>query len=127
MKTPDSRPDYMLHMNTNQGEYRRVLFVCTGGILRSATAAHWAAEHMGWNTRSAGVLAESVPCVSQILVRWADAIYCMEQKHFNELVTRFADDARSKVTVLNIPDCFNYRDPELQALIAAALHDEPAS
>jgi hypothetical protein len=42
--------------NKYQGKYKRVLAVCSGGLLRSPTIAHTlAAEPYNYNTRSVGI------------------------------------------------------------------------
>lgn len=120
MKVPDGR-GYMLHMNHNQGVYKKVLFVCTGGILRSATAAHWAAQHKGWNTRSCGILNESVPPISTTLVSWADVIFCLQQEHQDFVYAHYPEEVFRKCAILGIPDHFVYRDPDLINYIATAL------
>ncbi len=112
---------YEIYQNPNQGDAHRALFLCSGGILRSATAAHWAAEHKGWNTRSAGIYSVSVPPVCGVLVKWAERIYCMEDKHAEHIKLYHGAEAYAKCTVLHIPDNFCYRAPQLIEHIAFAL------
>jgi predicted protein tyrosine phosphatase len=95
-----------------QGDYKRVLFVCTGGMLRSATAAHMMAAVADWNTRNAGTMDGALPTVNEYLVAWAEAIYCMEPRHADAVSAAFPW-AVPKIKVLGIPDRFPYRDPEL--------------
>jgi predicted protein tyrosine phosphatase len=95
-----------------QGTYKRALFVCSGGMLRSATAAQWAASTLHWNTRNCGTLDCALPPPHANLIEWAQVIYCMEQCHQDALVEQFPW-ALDKMEVLDIPDRFVYRHPEL--------------
>jgi len=115
---------YMLCKNPYQGERKKALFICSGGILRSPTAAHYAASDLGWNTRSAGILPEAVPQVNHTLITWADQIFCMEEEHEQYIRLsglRLYCEVSKKIVVLDIPDDFAYRDPELVKLISAAI------
>lgn len=111
----------------NQEKYKRVLFVCSAGLLRSATAAHvFSAEPYNWNTRTAGASVEyALNPVTEALLEWADAVYCMEQDHLDDLKYIFGDIIEDLVKVrgtnfiqvLNIPDEFPYRDTQLIKLL----------
>lgn len=113
--------------NRFQGNTRKVLTVCSAGILRSPTAAHLlASEPFNFNTRSAGVSAEYafIP-VDQVLLEWADDILCMEQWQADEIkssLDAFGLGAK-EVKVLNIPDQFPYRDPKLVKLLMDQFRD----
>lgn len=123
-----------LFMNSNQmgvvrhpaqhiHKHERVLFVCAAGILRSATAAHiFSAEPYNWNTRTAGASVQfALTPITEALIMWADQIYCMEEENKEDLLNIFGNhlenvlEARGPdfIKVLNIPDNFYYRDPEL--------------
>lgn len=110
-----------IHNATNpyQGGSKRVLCVCSAGLLRSPTAALVLSQPpFNFNTRAAG-LEESyalIP-VDEVLVYWAEEIVCMTEQHRILLVTLFPD-ANSKIVVLAIPDNFRYRSPDLMKLIA---------
>src|SRR5690242_3223535 len=79
--------------NFYQGSSLKVLFLCSAGLLRSATAAHvFSAEPYNWNTRSAGVSIEyALNPVNEALLEWADAVYCMESSHLNALQNIFGE------------------------------------
>jgi predicted protein tyrosine phosphatase len=109
--------------NSSQGEAPKVLFVCTYGILRSPTAAHWAAAHKGWNTRSCGVSAAAVPPLHNNLLEWAERVYVMEQSIAEEIIAKYGGQG-DKLRVLNIPDEFSYMDRKLVALIGGILSRE---
>lgn len=107
----------------NQDTYKRVLFVCSAGLLRSATAAHvFSADPYNWNTRTAGASVEyALNPVTEALLEWADKVYCMELEHFEDLKHIFGDIIEDLVErrgndfieVLNVPDVYPYRDPLL--------------
>lgn len=110
--------EYMLSKNPFQGSFKKALFVCSGGILRSPTAAHWAAEHRGWNTRSCGTLPLAVPQISIALVDWADCIYAMDTPHYTYVMDTWGSQIHNKMACMRIADDFPYRDPDLIRRIA---------
>jgi len=57
------------------------------------------------------------------LIEWADSIYCMEDHHKDAIANRFPW-AVDKITVLNIPDIFNYRAPNLIRMLENAFAEE---
>lgn len=111
----------------HQGTQKRVLCVCTMGLLRSPTAA-WVLSNdpFNWNTRSAGVDGEALVPLSLALVDWADEFVCMEQEHRHKLekflhraAKKFYDVRipMKKVHTFNIPDEYEFRQPELVELM----------
>ena len=105
--------------NPYQGAAKKVLCVCSAGLLRSPTAAKLLAnEPFNFNTRAAGVHDYALVPVDPVLVYWADEIICMSQEHEDVLRARFKDYLKGqKVITLNIPDNFPYGDPELVQII----------
>src|SRR3990167_11372247 len=101
--------------NPCQGNYPRWLFVCSAGMLRSATAAHHFAGR-NVNTRCAGTDESAIQPIHQNTLMWADEIFVMEQEHLDKINSRF-DTRNMIIHVLGIPDRFNYRDVELIKLI----------
>jgi predicted protein tyrosine phosphatase len=104
--------------NRYQGTYKRVLCVCSAGLLRSPTAALvLSQEPYNFNTRAAGLTPEfALVPVDDVLLLWADEIVCMDRKQAVEIRNRLGDEERP-IVVLEIPDNFRYRDPELIKLI----------
>lgn len=98
--------------NPGQGNYKRVLCVCSAGLLRSPTAAVvLAQEPYNFNTRAAGLVADyALIPVDMALLAWADEIVCMTPDQEMEL-RKLAPD--KKIICLGIKDSFMYRDPEL--------------
>lgn len=97
--------------NPSQGKFKRVLCVCSAGLLRSPTAA-WVLsnEPYNFNTRSAG-LAEAFALIfaDDVLLEWADEIVCMDDHQEKVLKER----TTKPVLNLNISDDFEYRDKDL--------------
>lgn len=125
------------HPAQHSHKYKKVLFVCSAGILRSATAAHvFSAEPYNWNTRTAGMGIEfALNPVSEALILWADKIYCMEQEHLDDMKSVFGErleklikarncDDEIFIEVLNIPDIYEYRSPELIKLLKEKVKSE---
>jgi len=108
--------------NPHQGEYKRVLCVCSAGLLRSPTAAEvLSREPFNFNTRAVGIVPQfALIPIDEVLLRWSDEIVCMTPDHAEMLKQRIEEwDTKSKIVCLDIPDRFGFRDPQLQELIAA--------
>ena len=98
--------------------HRRILFVCSQNKLRSPTAEAVFSGYPGVEVDSAGLNHDAVVSISPEQIEWADLILVMEKSHRNRLTRRFRKNLIGKrVVVLNIPDDFNYMDPELVELI----------
>lgn len=105
--------------NGYQGAFERVLCVCSAGMLRSPTAA-WVLGNAPWNfnTRSCGTEDYALVPLDLGLVLWADQVVCMDERQaklVRELLNE--DGSERPVHVLNVPDNFDYRDPELVELL----------
>lgn len=106
----------IFEVNECEGDYRRVLCVCSGGVLRSATAAVVLSQPpYNCNTRAVGSEPYALIPVSQALVEWADEIVCMLPHHLKRLNELFI--LHVQPVVLGIKDDYNYRQPELIELI----------
>lgn len=107
--------------NKYQGSDKKVLCVCSGGLLRSPTAALVLShEPYNYNTRSAGISSYALINLDTVLLSWADEIVCMETEHVNK-VGILMEGVRARknkpVICLHIPDKYPYKDPELMDLI----------
>jgi predicted protein tyrosine phosphatase len=108
-----------LIMNTNspwnnpfQGKDKKVLFVCSAGILRSATGARIYASK--YNTRAAGSYEFALIKVTGDLLLWADEIVFVNQHNFDMINEKFDLPSLNKsIKVLNIPDQYEHMHPEL--------------
>ena len=107
--------------NRYQGKYKRVLAVCSGGLLRSPTIAHTlAAEPYNYNTRSVGINVDyALNIIDQVLLEWADEIVCADSEHEVTVRNLLMDIGITNKTVVNLklPDVYPYRDRKLVHLI----------
>lgn len=96
--------------NDYQGKDKKVLFVCSAGILRSATAARIYAHK--YNTRAVGSEPYALIPITGDLILWADEIVFVN--NYNYLSTSWKFDlSESNVKVLDIPDDYDHMHPEL--------------
>ncbi len=92
----------------------RVLFVCSRNQWRSPTAEQIWRKHPRVSARSAGTSPSARRRVSESDLRWAEVIVVMEEKHKSRLVAEYRRIVEDKpIHVLDIPDEYNYMDPEL--------------
>jgi predicted protein tyrosine phosphatase len=106
--------------NQFQGEYKKVLMVCSAGILRSATAAHiLAGSPWNLNTRNAGTASYALIPVTEELLQWADEVVCMETEHAIHVRNKYMDYQLpvKRIITLGIEDIYEYRHPTLIKLI----------
>jgi predicted protein tyrosine phosphatase len=108
--------------NPHQGEYKKVLCICSAGLLRSPTAAVVLSQDpYNFNTRAAGLVEDyALVYADEALLMWADEIVCMDYNQFNTLEhMKLIGKANftAEVINLNISDNYVYRDPELIELI----------
>lgn len=95
-----------------------LLFVCSKNQWRSPTAEAIFRNRADLNVRSAGTRATARRTVNAGDIRWADHILVMEYEHKDRLKDKFAQElARKKIHVLDIPDDFQFMDPDLVTLI----------
>jgi predicted protein tyrosine phosphatase len=113
-------------LNPNQGEIKRVLTVCSAGLLRSATAQQLLIKEYGYNVRNCGT-EESYALIpiSEGLIRWADEIIFVENYNYkvsgieNYMTNEFTHILRgdTKIIVLDIPDVYDFNNFELINII----------
>lgn len=114
-----------------QGQIKRVLCVCSAGLLRSPTAAVvLSQEPYNFNTRAVGISREyALIPLDSVHLHWADEIVTMEQDHTDFVKQRLVDfgfsaELSPPIIQLDIPDDFNYRDPELIKLIKTKYNEK---
>lgn len=111
--------------NRFQGMDKKVLCVCSAGVLRSPTLANLLHEQYGYNTRSAGIESSyALIPVSEALLEWADEI-CVVEKWMadalkNEIEGLYGDSGAITIYNLNVKDEYEYDDEELKQLLLAA-------
>lgn len=116
--------------NMYQTNAKRVLCVCSAGLLRSPTVANVLHQIYGYNTRAAGIFAEfALIPVDEVLLQWADEIVFVEQQVCESTKTRFPDlvgTIDTKAVTLALPDRFQWNQAELRGLIEKQ-YEEKAS
>lgn len=106
--------------NPYQGKFKRVLCVCSAGLLRSpTTAVVLSQEPYNFNTRAAGIVEDfALVPVDEVLLDWAQEIVCMSKGQKKELEIRLKKANKvTPIICLDIQDSFGYRDPELMKTI----------
>jgi len=97
---------------------RKLLFICSQNRLRSPTAEQVFSTWQGIETSSAGLNNDAENPVTPELVEWADIIFVMEKTHRSKLTKRFKSSlANSRVICLDIPDEYDFMDPDLIQLL----------
>jgi predicted protein tyrosine phosphatase len=95
-----------------------ILFICSMNKWRSPTGEAIFRRHDGVNTRSAGTSRKARRQVKLPDIQWADMICVMEEKHLSRLRADFRGEVKHKdIHVLDIPDDYQFMDPELVDLI----------
>lgn len=110
---------YGVHSNSFQGDYKRVLTVCSANMLRSPTMAHvLSADPYNFNTRSAGTEPYALIPVTEDLLMWADEVVCADTEHAIKVRNKMMDlDIDIPIINLEIEDIYEYRNVELIRLI----------
>lgn len=106
--------------NPYQGTDKKVLFVCSMGILRSATGARLYADK--YNTRSAGTWDEALIPLTPILIAWANEIVFVNKTNFESAKAKYGEEAflETPTRVLDIPDSF----PHMHEKLIDAFHEQ---
>lgn len=98
----------------------RFLFVCTANMLRSPTCEH-VARTLGFSADSAGTDPCAVRPLTKEAVERAQEIICMETRHAAIVTLLLPLERQEGVKVWNIPDNYDYCDPDLIKLIRTKL------
>lgn len=107
---------------------RNVLFICSQNRLRSPTAEQVFAGWPGIETSSAGLNHDAENPVTPELLQWADTIFVMERAHRSKLSAKFKPYLRDvRVVCLEIPDEYEFMDPDLIRLLKAKVSRHLAS
>jgi len=94
---------------------KKVLTVCSAGLLRSATLANFLVKEYGYNVRNCGTEASyALIPISEALVLWADEIVFVNKENYNSVLTELEElKVIDKCYVLDIPDMYAFNDPLL--------------
>lgn len=106
---------YGVVSNPYQGKDKKVLFVCSMGILRSATGARLYAHK--YNTRAAGTWDDALIPLSPILLAWANEIVFVNKENYESAVKKFGEEVfkETPTKVLDITDVHPHMSVELVA------------
>jgi len=97
---------------------KKLLFVCSENRLRSPTAESVFSEYPGVEAIGAGTNSDAATPVSGDLIEWADVVLVMEKSHRNKISKKFKEQLKGKkLAVLEIPDVYEYMDPELVKIL----------
>ena len=97
---------------------KHVLFICSRNKLRSPTAEAIFSDHPIIEVDSAGLSSDAEVPLALEQIEWADLILVMEKIHRSRLNQKFgAALSKKRIAVLDIPDEYDYMDPELIRLL----------
>lgn len=100
----------------------KLLFVCSRNRWRSPTAEKVFDGLVGHQARSAGTEASARIRVTAGHIGWADIVFVMEKKHLRRLQDKFPEAlAGKRVICLNIPDDYQFMQPELIELLQSTV------
>ena len=105
---------YNIH-NSFQGDTKKVLCICSAGLLRSATLQNLLIKEYGYNVRNCGTdESYALIPISEALVRWADEIVFVNRQNYLQVEEEINEfNATDRTYILNIPDAYGFNDPEL--------------
>ncbi len=97
---------------------QRLLFICSANRLRSPTAEQVFSQYPDVEATSAGLSHDAVDPLTPEHLEDIDLIFVMEKAHRNKLSRHFkAHIKTARVICLNIPDDFEFMQPELIRLL----------
>lgn len=107
-----------LHNSKNpfQGDFKKVLTVCSAGLLRSPTLA-WILGQDKYNTRSCGIHDYALIQIDSVLVNWADIIIFLHKDVYKTCPLPYKECKDKQIIIFNIPDEYQFRDPKLIDLL----------
>lgn len=99
-----------------------VLFVCSKNQWRSPTAEKIYSQHATLQVRSRGTAKSARQTIGLTDLQWADVIFVMESKHKQRLQGDYSNAIAYKpIHVLDIPDDYQFMDPELVDLLRVSI------
>jgi predicted protein tyrosine phosphatase len=101
--------------NPYQGDAKKVLCVCSAGLLRSPTAAEvLSRDPYNYNTRAVGMSSDyALIVLDEVLLHWADEVVFMEEGLLEDALEKFDKDPGKLWLNLDIEDNYRYRDEDL--------------
>ncbi len=99
---------------------KSVLFVCSRNRLRSPTAEQVFADWPDLETASAGLAPDADDVLTPEHLDGVSIVFVMEKAHLRRLKARFSAYLNGiKIVCLNIPDDYEFMQPELIAILKA--------
>lgn len=96
----------------------KTLFVCSRNQWRSPTAERVFRDDPRLSVRSCGLSPRSRRRIGADDLAWADVVFVMERGHRARLLSQFRDElGKTPLNVLDIPDDYQFMDPELVELL----------
>ena len=97
---------------------QRLLFICSANRLRSPTAEQVFSNYPNVEARSAGLNSDALDPLSPEHFEDIDVVFVMEKTHRTKLSKKYKPYLKSaRVICLNIPDDFEYMQPELKNIL----------
>jgi predicted protein tyrosine phosphatase len=112
--------------NSAQGKTKKVLCVCSAGLLRSPTLSNLVHQKYGYNTRACGTSKEyALIPITEALITWADTILFVNKENYLQLDSEELDlisERGTTVKWLNVEDDYEWNSPELVSCIEFELN-----
>ena len=112
--------------NPHQGKAKKVLCVCSAGVLRSPTLA-WILSNdpFNYNTRAVGTATDyALIILDEVQLQWADAVVFVDaDAHRNARREQAELIDNMECHVLKIPDKYPFRDPKLVEIATQQLKE----
>jgi len=112
--------------NPNQGKAKKVLCVCSAGLLRSPTLA-WilSNEPFSYNTRAVGTASDyALIVLDEVQLQWADAVVFVDEGNYRVACFDFKELIDNmEHHVLEIPDMYQFRHPKLVEIATQQLKE----
>lgn len=108
--------------NPFQGDFKKVLTVCSAGLLRSPTLA-WILGQDKYNTRSCGIHDYALIQIDSVLVNWADIIIFLHKDVYKACPLPYKSVKGKQIIIFDVPDIYAYKDPELLEILAKECAD----
>ena len=112
--------------SSHEASRPHILFVCGRNMLRSPTAERLYRRDARVEVRSAGVSASATHTVSASDLHWADLILVMETRYASAIRRRFRSLEIPSIRSLDVPDDYNFMQPELVQVLQSSIEPEIA-
>lgn len=104
--------------NPLQTDAKKVLCVCSAGMLRSDTAAKLIWKKYGYNTRSCGIADYCLIPFDEVLATWADEIVVADTEHVKTVKDMLKElGLDTPIQCLRLPDNYPWMAERLQEMI----------